>query len=286
MDMKQVKGRIRPYIPSLILIFAVLASCDGDPADVAVYVEQASAPRITVESQEEFPQNNCGGGTLSQTLGNQATVQRSVTIGSKATTSAGAEVEIPAAIKLKLQEEIERTYQQTYGVENSRLDEIKMGANPGTEVIYIVTWEQHEYTSTVSYETGTKTYRTNYIYTLRVPKVTGSYPGTSCPTCYISGTVYNREDGQPIPDAAILYIASDGSGFGPVLAYSRFDGSFETTCPRLKHEHYPLRLTVTGLVPGCTADYQTDYLVHVDERKENIDIRVPLALIEEICARE
>jgi hypothetical protein len=276
------------FILFSILFIVLQVSCGTDPKDVTnVYVEQSLTPKITVESEEEFPQNNCGGGKSSQTLGSQARVNQSITLGSRATTGAGAEVEIPTSIKLKLEGEIERSYEQTFGMENSRLDQIEMSADPGTEVIYVITWEQHKYTSMISYEAGGKTYRTNYTYTLRVPKLTDSHPGTHCPTCYISGVVYNRDDNQPIANVAIVYIAADGSGYGDnVLAYTDPGGRFETTCPKISYQHYPIRLSVAGIVPGCGVNYQTENYVHIDERKENLVIYVTKSTVELACSSQ
>lgn len=289
MNKKPLKQKSWGAILLVILILLLQNSCSSGAAEVTnVQVERSLEPQIIVEStSEEFPQNNCSGGNLAQTLGSNTQINRSISIGSKATTGAGAEVEIPESIKLKLEGEIERTYQQTYGMEISRLDEIKMGADPGTEKIYVVTWEHHSYLSMLSYQVDGKTYRTNYEYTLRVPKVTDSYSGTHCPTCFISGIVYNRDDNQPISQAAILYFAADGSGTGDiVLAYTDPNGRFETTCPNINYQHYPLRLSIGGIVPGCGVAYQTDTYVDVDEHLDNLVIYVTKSTVEFACSQQ
>ena len=149
-----------------VLILLSQNSCSSNEV-THIQIEKSLEPQITIEpATEEFPQNKCNVGNLAQTLGNNTKINSSITIGSKATTGAGVEVDIPEAAKLKLEGEIERTYQQTFGMETSRLDEITMSANPGTEKIYVVTWEHHNYMSTLSYEVNNKRYQTNYAYTL------------------------------------------------------------------------------------------------------------------------
>jgi len=188
------------YISVVIILTLIMNACGGSsnqpdtsgpiqpaPKDLgdisSIRVEQVQAVKTILAPPESFPLPNCGGtGELSVSLGTQATVQRRVAIGAKATTSAGGEVEIPMTVKLKLEAEVELAYQQTYATTNSRLDTIQMKAAPGTEVVYEIEWEEQKFTSTVSYIIGGDAYTTAYTYILRVPKLKGSRPGTNCPS--------------------------------------------------------------------------------------------------------
>lgn len=282
-----MKKKLNIKLGKTVLLCALILlsqnSC-GSNEVTNIQIEKSLEPQITIEpTTEEFPQNNCNMGNLTQTLGNNTKVNSSITIGSRATTSAGAEVDIPESVKLKLQGEIERTYQQTFGVESSRLDEITMSADPGTEKIYVVTWEHHNYVSTLSYKVNNKTYRTKYTYTLRIPKVTDSYPGTHCPTCFVSGIVYNRDDNQPIAQAVILVNGTGAKDI--VLTYTDPKGRFEASCTKIKYEDYPLRLNVGGIVPGCGIVYSTDTYINVDQRVENLVIYVTKSTVEFACSQ-
>lgn len=86
---------------------------------------------------EPFPLPNCGGtGELTQSLGTQASVSKSVILGGKARAKVGGEVAIPETAKLQLELEVEAAYQQTYETANSRLDTIQMNAAARSHVVY------------------------------------------------------------------------------------------------------------------------------------------------------
>ena len=73
---------------------------DDDLFPLYIKIKEAEAVK-TVVGTEEFPLPNCGGTSeLSQSLGTQTTVQKSVAVGAKATTTVGGEVDIPQTVKM------------------------------------------------------------------------------------------------------------------------------------------------------------------------------------------
>ncbi len=138
-------------------------------------------PEKSLGATEHFPLPNCGGtGELSQSLGTQASVKKRVAVGGKVTTSGGVEVSIPEAVKLKLEAEVELTYQQEYEMANSRLDTIRMAAAKETHVVYVVQWEEQTFESIVTFEMDGQVFETPYTYVLRVPKLHDSF-AVECP---------------------------------------------------------------------------------------------------------
>ena len=196
--MQRRSTKLRYILVLLVICPLTLGSCGKAmptvrPAATAtpdignIRVERAEAVR-TVVGTDDFPLPNCGGTSkLSQSLGAEATVQRSVTIGDKASTTAGAEAEIPMTVKAKLEVEIELAYQETYQVTRSRLYEITMEAAPGTHVVYVIAWEEQKFASTVSYAMTDEVYKAPYTYTLQVPKIGDSYQ-VDCPPPTVTTT--------------------------------------------------------------------------------------------------
>lgn len=132
-------------------------------------------PRRSVSSSEEFPLPNCGGTEkLTQTLGTQVSVSKSVQMGNTITLSGGGEIGVSAAAKLTVQAAIEAEYKQEYETANSRLDTIGMGAAPKTHVIYMVEWEKQEFSSVVTYELNRELVQTPYTFIMNIPKLSGS----------------------------------------------------------------------------------------------------------------
>jgi len=139
------------------------------------------SPNIIEGKVEEFPLPNCGGtGPLKQSLGTQVSVSKSVTIGGKATGSAGAEYEIPETLRFQLELAVEAAYQQVYEKASARLDTIVMEAAPSTHVIYQIQWEQQEFSSVVAFEHDNEVFETPYTFIMNVPKVADSRQ-ESCP---------------------------------------------------------------------------------------------------------
>jgi len=143
--------------------------------DISLVRVDTAIPSSKVVRTENISLPNCGGSSeLTQTLGTVTTVQKSLSLGARAKGSAGAEVEIPETAKLRLEVEIEATYQQTFQTASSRLDTLVMKAAPKTHIVYIIEWEQLEYTSAVSFAMKGEVFQAPYTYTLVVPKLTSS----------------------------------------------------------------------------------------------------------------
>jgi hypothetical protein len=139
------------------------------------------SPTTRIAGTEEFALNNCGGSSeLSQSLGTQASVAKTVTVAANAKTTAGAEVAIPATAKAQLKVEVGAAYEQAYNTAISRADTIIMTAAPGTHVVYVVQWEEQNRSSIVTYNMDGQALEAAYEYTLGVPKVSDSYP-VDCP---------------------------------------------------------------------------------------------------------
>jgi hypothetical protein len=149
------------------------------PADIQV--ERAKPAKKTGQS-EDFPLPNCGGtGPLKISLSNQVQIEKSVTVGGTAKTSAGIEVGIPPSPKLKLEAEVQAAYQEALKQEQARLDMITMEAAAGTYVIYVIQWEEQNYDSNISFTGKGEVLRTPYTYVLQVPKL-GDSRREDCPT--------------------------------------------------------------------------------------------------------
>lgn len=134
----------------------VLASCQSAAAptqssrndDIQDVRVQTVEPVRATAKVESFPLPNCGGtDKLEQSLGTYASVSRSATVSDEATVMGGGEVGIPETIKLKLEIQVEHTYQQTFESASSRLDSIKMSAAAGTHVVYTIIWEEQTFNS-------------------------------------------------------------------------------------------------------------------------------------------
>ncbi len=167
---------------------------DSETNNVHVIVTN---PTETLIDTEDFNLPNCGGTSeLNQTLGTQASVTKSVTIGANATIKGGGEAEIPALAKLELAIEVEGAYQNTYESANSRLDTISMQAEKGTHVIYTIGWYEQTYSSLVEYSSNGQVYEAPYIYKLRIPKIENSN-NESCPTNSNGETTNNNPTAIP-----------------------------------------------------------------------------------------
>lgn len=172
------------YFRMAFLLFAVILSAcqpvaptsspeqNNTVENVHVIVTE---PTESLIDTEDFPLPNCGGTSeLRQTLGTQASVTKSVTIGGKATLKGGAEADIPELAKLELAIEVEGTYQKTYESANSRLDTIGMQAEKGTHVVYVIGWYEQTYSSMIEYSSNGQVYEAPYTYKLRIPKIESS----------------------------------------------------------------------------------------------------------------
>ena len=172
----------------VLLVSLLLFSCapqmepqqDGSltPLGKIIRVNDAIPQEISLDGEvEEFRLPNCGGSSeVKQTLGNQATVSKSVEVGRTGSLSGGGSVEIPEAVRIEMEVAVEENYREAFTTANSRLDTIEMAAAPGTEIVYLIIWHQQVYESTVQYVDGDKIYEAPYSYILRVPKILDSYP--------------------------------------------------------------------------------------------------------------
>lgn len=175
--------RFRPLVSfflSFLCLITVSCSAEGGNSQEATDIRVVKTnpinyiPGIT----EEFPLPNCGGNReLAQTLGSQSSIQKTVSVAGTATLRGSQEkqVVVPKLIRSKLEAEISIAYSDIFQNENSRLDSIELKAAPASHVVYILQWVDEQYISTVSYFLEGNTYDADYIYTLRVPKLSNSY---------------------------------------------------------------------------------------------------------------
>lgn len=205
-----------------LIIFCkiILISCTPPPTSVSQSNNniqdirvQVVEPERTTSKVEQFPLPNCGGtDKLAQSLGTFASISKSATVGAKAIVTGGGEVQIPEAVKLKLEIQVELAYQNTFESANSRIDSIEMSALAGTHVVYTILWENQTFTSIVQYSTDGKVYEVPYTYQLSVPKIDTSYQ-----------VVCSDSDNVESPGHESLEIESNIS-IDPTV-YDNFDGS-------------------------------------------------------------
>jgi len=173
------------YLIFLILIIAAglnLISCQPEePKPIAptnIIVNSAAKPEETFISKQEIPLPNCAGSAeLSMSLGSVTTIQKGVTIGTKATAGAKTGIDIPAAASAELAASVEGSYQQAYQTTVTHLSTMIMSAAPHTSIIYVIEWDNQDYASTVDFDDKNDVgmhYKTDYHYTLTVPKFSDS----------------------------------------------------------------------------------------------------------------
>lgn len=149
-----------------------LQSNSGEVSNIQV---DTVSPQKTAGRTEAFPLPNCGGtGKLTQFLGTEVSVSKTVYMGATISVSRDAEVGIPEAAKETIKAAIEAAYKQEYETANSRLDTIGMEAAPKTHVIYTVQWEKQEFKSVVTFEFDKEIVKSPYTFTMDVPKLAGS----------------------------------------------------------------------------------------------------------------
>jgi hypothetical protein len=174
---------IMKTIFAFTIIITFISSCgsnspssqnsNNEVQDIRVQIAQPEKNNVKVE---QFPLPNCGGtDKLAQSLGTYASVSKSATVSNRANVTGGGEVGIPEATRLKLEIQVELTYQKTYESANSRVDSIEMSAAPGTHVVYTIIWEEQTFNSIVQYSTGDQVYEAPYTYNLSIPKIDTSY---------------------------------------------------------------------------------------------------------------
>jgi len=185
--------RNNQYLTSLLAIFLLITISGCQPTPTVTDNQQPNtatgsgsgeaqniqvekvAPQKSIGITEEFPLPNCGGTEkLTQTLGTQVSVSKSVQMGTTVSVSGGGEVGVSAAAKITVEAAVEAEYKQEYETASSRLDTIGMGAAPKTHVIYTVQWETQQYSSVVTFELNREMVKTPYTFTMNVPKLAES----------------------------------------------------------------------------------------------------------------
>lgn len=282
-----MNNNLRKYNKYLIALVVLLSlainACGNDSEEISnVRVERAELVKTPVEPPQEIHLDNCDNkGPNKYDTSIQVQQSKNINVSSKASGSGGVEVKISGAATAKLQGEIENTYQETFGSAITRGNSLTIELGPQSDVYWIVTWEEQKYTSTVSFEMNGKSYRTRYTYSFRIPIDTETKPGTKCPSCDVTGTVYNRDDNKPIANVAI------GSTFGePILGYTNPNGQFELNCREATFEQFPLRLTVYGVVSGCGVGYSSNEYIEIGEQRYNVSIYVTKSTIELACSQQ
>ncbi len=120
-----------------------------------------------------------------------------------------------------------------------------------------------------------------YTYSFRIPIRAETEPGSKCPSCDVTGIVYNRDDNQPIANVAIGFTYG-----GPILGYTNPNGQFEINCKEATFEQFPLRLQVYGVVPGCGVSFTSDEYIEIGEQRYNINIYVSKSTVEFACSQQ
>jgi formylglycine-generating enzyme required for sulfatase activity len=210
----------------IALVCLQTVSCGDSPQASDIQVSKTDQYTNAPADTEDFPLPNCGGsGELKQTLGTQASVKKSVVITGTATVSGGVTAGIPGPVQSQLEAAISIAYSETFQNESSRLDSIELKAAPGTYVVYVIQWVNQNYYSTVSYILEGKPNTADYVYTLRVPKMSGSYsidcsitpPVKPNPTAVTTSTTATHPEGMVLIPAGVFTMGNNlgQQGDGP-----------------------------------------------------------------------
>ena len=177
---------------AMILLTLLITSCvttptpPGPSADEVTNIQVQPTENVETEGvTEEITLPNCGGTSdLTRSLASQSGLKKSVTIGSKASGSAGAEVGVSAVAKAKLEAAVEQAYQQTYETTVMQVKAVQMQAAPASHVVYVIQWKGQRFESMVSYDAAGETYNAPYAFVISFPDVISSYqvPCTSTDT--------------------------------------------------------------------------------------------------------
>ncbi len=277
----------RTHVVYLIALFILLGltinSCGNQSEDIGdIRVERAELVETTLGQPEEIPMENCDNqGTMTYKTETEVRRSKNISIGSKASASAGADIGISEIVIAKLQAEIENTYQQDFGTAVTQANSLDFVVPAQSDVILKVTWAEKKYTSNVNFKMNGKTYQVPYTYSFRVPIRTETEPGTKCPSCDVTGTVFNKDDHQPLANVAIGFTYG-----GPILGYTDPNGYFEIDCREATFDQFPLRLEVDGVVQGCGVSFKSQYYIKVGEQRHNISIPVSKSALESFCSQK
>ena len=101
--------------------------------------------------------------------------------------------------------------------------------------------------------------------------------------CHITGSVYNRDNNQPLANVDVGYFRftqdknSYIHGVKSRLATTNVDGSFEADCSQIEAENFPLRLQVTSR--NWQSTFQTNEYIQRGTGRAGINIYVSDGLL-------
>jgi hypothetical protein len=155
---------------SLILLFSACQPGSPTPNATDIRVERTLPTRAIIDT-EEIPIPNCAGNIdIVQTLGSLKSIETTSEVNATATATDGSEQKLPEGLKLKLEIEVTKSYEQTYQNAVSRLENVSMDAAGNFETVYVIQWEQLSYHGNVYYSDRDRVYQVRYLYQLKVPK--------------------------------------------------------------------------------------------------------------------
>jgi hypothetical protein len=209
---------LRKLIFSLVILIC-LTSCDGPPPNgtetpVAISTPQdiqVGVVEVTKSDHHtgEIELPNCEGSSeVTTNLGASASISQSIEVGTSFSLSTGLEVQIPATAKAALEVKVGATYNSQVESTQNLLYGIGMKAEPGTHIIYEVTWENHKYESDVTYSMGDDNLKAPYSFIMLAPKLSGS-KSVPCPT---EPQVQPTAPPTPEPGSAVHFLAFDYFG--------------------------------------------------------------------------
>lgn len=167
----------------------------------SIFVNMPTEPQTLISETKNVLLSNCGGSSiLTQSFGSLASVSNTSTIETVGKSSDGGEIQVYPTLKLRLQTELEKAYLQILSSEISRIDEILLSTNPNTSTTYEVQWEQHIYSSTISYNAGGQVYDTAYEYKINIPKISNS---SEAPCDTVDPAIPGACPGAPMPQVVI-----------------------------------------------------------------------------------
>jgi len=104
-------------------------------------------------------------------------------------------------------------------------------------------------------------------------------PTSTAVVCFISGTVYNKDNSQPLPNVLVSYFRFTkdrdeySHGVRSQLATTDSKGHFEADCASTERENFPLRL-VLSKSGWCIGSFQTDEYIQMGQRRTAINLYV------------
>lgn len=164
---------IRKIALALLILCSALiwAGCSV----TTVHVNQA----VAVESESSLSTKwlelrNCDAQTeLHRSLAEEAQVACTVHLTGVATAaSSDGTLELTTALKARLTEQIESTYQQACEEAKTSVSQVDLVVPVGRINLYKIDWQQQVFSSTISFEMDRKTYTAPYTYSVDIPDAT------------------------------------------------------------------------------------------------------------------